>query len=247
MKKRYVLTAMFGVVLALGMALVGCDTGTGDTGTGLTEIYGGGGGGEEEELLEVTHVNGFQGKLSNGSLIEIEVASTTDGNQSFTLYINGVNKGTGTLTVSGGSITAIVSSTDSSLAYSYDGVVTYGGFDISLRPADPTVWVHWGVYYGATMNDFNVFAQNYGRDADQMYRYHPFPNDQGYYYGSPSSPVYDTPENIFNQARLDHPSDAPSPSVLNQAISVLNNHRNTGVGAYVSRGNLIAYYFIRVK
>ncbi|GHV93158.1 hypothetical protein AGMMS50268_36610 [Spirochaetia bacterium] len=95
------------------------------------------------------------------------------------------------------------------------------------------------------MNDFNSHARQYNSDANRMYNNRPNPNDQGYYYGSPSSRRYDTPQNIYSQARRDHPGDAPPISVLNQAISVLNDRKNTGVGAYVSRGNLIAYYFMR--
>jgi hypothetical protein len=213
------------VMLALALTLAGCDD---DSGV--------------EELLEVTHVNGFQGKLYNGSLLEIEVPSTADGNQTFTLYISGMKRGTGTLTLSSGSIVAIVSCTDTSLTYS--GGVRYGGSSISMRPADNTVWVHWGVYYGATMADFNTFAQQHSRNADMMYNNRPDLDDEGYY---PSSSGYDTPRNIYNQACADYPSDAPPISVLNQAIRVLNDHKNTGVGAYVSRGNLIAYYFRRIK
>jgi hypothetical protein len=216
------------MVLALCLVFASCDTGD-DGGT--------------EEILEVTHVTGFQGKLNNGALIEIAVESLTDGNQPFTLYVNGVEEDNGTLTLSGGRITAIVSSTNSSLTYS-EGV-RYGGNSIPLRPADDTVWVHWGAYYGASMADFNDHARQYGSDAGRMYDNRPTPDEQGYYPSYYDS--YDTPQNIYNRARADYPSDAPPISVLNQAIRVLNDHRNTGVGAYVSRGNLIAYYFRRVK
>jgi formylglycine-generating enzyme required for sulfatase activity len=227
-KKRFF--RMLALLLTLGMAVVGCDDGSTDDG--------------EDELLEVTHVNGFQGVLSDGSLIEIEVASTADGNQSFNVYVSGMKTGTGTLTLSGGSIIAIVNCTDSSITYS--GGVRYSGFDIRARPADGKVWVHWGAYYGVTMNNFNNFAQQNGGDADRMYTNRPNPDDQGYYYGYPSSPTYDTVQSIYYQACQDHSSDKPPKSVLNQAIRVLNDHKNTGVGAYVSRGNLIAYYFQRI-
>jgi hypothetical protein len=96
------------------------------------------------------------------------------------------------------------------------------------------------------MSDFNTFASQYGKDANRMYNNRPSPDDQGYYYGSPSNPVYATPENIYHQARQDHHDDAPPASVLNQAIRVLNDHKNTGVGAYPKPGYLIAYYFKRV-
>jgi hypothetical protein len=200
-------------------------------------------GGGEDALLEVTHVNGFQGKLSDGSLIEIEVANTADGDQDFTLYIKGVKKGAGTLTINGGAITAILNCTDSSLTYSRG--VCYRGAVIPLRTADGKVWVHWGVYAGATMADFNNHAWQYNNDAYQMYINRPFPDDQGYYYGSPYAPVYATPKNIYDQARRDYPEDGPDYPVFNQAIRALNNGNSTGVGAYVSRGNLIAYYFLR--
>jgi hypothetical protein len=231
MKKKEFFVAMLAVVLTFGMAVVGCDDG----------------GGGEDELLEVTHVNGFQGILSYyGFLIEIEVASTADGNQSFNLYLIGKKTDTGTLTLSGGSITAIVSSTNGILTYSgAGGGLRYNNSFITVRPADNKVWVHWAVYEGGTMNDFNAFAQQYNEDADLMYTNRPKPYDQGYYYNY--SPYYDTPQNIYNQACQDHPSDAPPISALNQAIRVLNDHNNTGVGAYVSRGNLIAYYFKRVR
>jgi hypothetical protein len=206
---------------------------------------GGNSGGGGDALLEVTHVNGFQGKLSDGSLIEIEVANTADGNQNFTLYVKKVKKGTGTLTINGGSITAILNCTDSSLTYS--GGVCYRGIVIPLRPADGKVWVHWGVYAGATMTDFNNHARQYNGDAYQMYIHRPSPDDQGYYYGSPYAPVYDTPKNIYDQARRDYPEDGPDYPVFNQAIRALNDGNSTGVGAYVSRGNLIAYYFLRVR
>ncbi|GHV93157.1 hypothetical protein AGMMS50268_36600 [Spirochaetia bacterium] len=116
----------FGMALTfiIAMAMTGCNTGNG---------------GGEEELLEVTHVNGFQGVLSDGSLIEIEVPSTTDGNQNFTLYINGVNSGTGTCTLSGGSITTLTCSNPS---LTYSGGVRYSGIVIPIRRADGTVWVH---------------------------------------------------------------------------------------------------------
>jgi hypothetical protein len=226
-------------VLIAGLALVcaGC------IGSYTPDADGGGGGGGNK-LLKVTHVNGFQGRLSNGSLIEIEVASTADGDHSFTLYISGKKRGTGTLTLSGGSITAI-DCTDKSLTYS--GGVCYGGVVIPIRKADDTVWVHWGVYYYTTMAEFNAYARQYNGDADAMYVHRPPLDDEGYYYGNPSYPRYDTPRNIYNQARRDHPEDAPPSSVLNQAIRVLNDHKNTGVGAYVSRGNLIAYYLKRVQ
>ncbi|MDR0663415.1 MAG: hypothetical protein LBF80_04980, partial [Spirochaetaceae bacterium] len=113
--------------------------------------------------------------------------------------------------------------------------------------ADGEVWVHWGVYYDGTMRDYNAFASQQNGDAFRMYNNRPYPDDQGYYYGSPYNPVYGTPQDIYNQACRDFPQDKPPISVLNQAIRVLNDHKNTGVGAYVSRGNLIAYYFIRVK
>jgi hypothetical protein len=233
MKKKRFFTGILAMVLAFGMALVGCEDDSSDDG---------GGGGGEEELLEVIHVTGFQGTLSDGSLIEIEVPSIADGPQSFNVYVSGVKRGDGTLTLSGGSIIAI-NSTSGSLTYS--GGVKYSGFDIRARPADGKVWVHWAVYYGVTMNNFNVFAQQHGGDADRMYNNRPNPDDQGYYYNS--SPYYDTPYNIYYQARQDHLDDKPPISVLNQAIRVLNDHKNTGVGAYVSRGNLIAYYFKRVR
>jgi hypothetical protein len=222
--KRFFRTSA--MLLALGLVFAGCDTG--DT--------GGGG----EELLEVTYVNGFQGKLSNGSLMEIEVPSTADGNQTFTLYISGVKQGTGTLTLSNGSITAITNCTNNSLTYS-EGVC-YGGNAIAMRPADDTVWVHWAVYAGATMTDFNDFAGQYNGDADLIYSHYRDPGvyDEGGY-------SRDTIQSIYSQACADFPSDAPPVSVLNQAIRVLNDHKNTGVGAYVSRGNLIAYYFRRVQ
>jgi hypothetical protein len=221
--------AAFLLAAIFSLSLAGCPTDSGDG----------------DEFLEVTHVNGFQGKLSDGSLMEIEVASTSDGDQTFTLYISGVKKGTGTLTLSSGSITAIVNCTDGSLTYS-EGVC-YGGTQIPIRKADDTGWVHWGVYYYATMADFNDHAKQYNGDADKMYNNRPQPDDQGYYYGTSANPYYDTPQNIYIQARIDHPEDAPPISVLNQAIRVLNDHKNTGVGAYVSRGNLIAYYLRRVK
>jgi hypothetical protein len=97
------------------------------------------------------------------------------------------------------------------------------------------------------MRDYNAFASQQNGDAFRMYNNRPYPDDQGYYYGSPYNPVYGTPQDIYNQACRDFPQDKPPISVLNQAIRVLNDHKNTGVGAYVSRGNLIAYYFIRVK
>jgi hypothetical protein len=198
-------------------------------------------GSSEEKLLEVSHVNGFQGVLSDGSLIEIEVTSADDGDQPFTLYIRGVGSGTGMLTQSGASITAIKNCTNSSLTYS--GGVLYSGVKIPIRKADDTVWVHWGAYYGTTMAEFNGYAHEHDGDADSMYDNRPEPDDQGYYYNSPSVPAsYDTPRNIYNQARKDYREDAPHISVLNQAIRVLNDHKNTGVGAYESRGNLIAYY-----
>jgi hypothetical protein len=225
--------AVLGLMAIFTMA--GCDTGT-----------GGGDGGGGGELLEVTHVTGFQGS-ANGSLLEIEVPSTADGTQTFTLYINGVNRGTGTLTISGGVITAIANCTDGSLSFFGSGVVTYSGTQIALRLADNKVWVHWGAYYGADMTDFNSFAAQHGRDADQMYPSRPSPDNQGYYFGYPSSPSYATPQEIYDTACQDHPQDRPPREVLNQAIMVLNNHRNTGVGAFESRGNLIAYYFRRVQ
>jgi hypothetical protein len=191
-----------------------------------------------ETLLEVIHVKGFQGVLSSGSLMEIEVADVSDGEHSFTLYIGGEKKGTGTLILFGGSIMAIKDCTDTSLTYS-EGV-RYSGIKIPMREADDTVWVHWGVYLYGTMGDFETHANRYGRDADRMYDNRPPPYDEGYY-------SYDTPQNIFDKARRDYPEDAPPFSVLNQAIRVLNDHRNTGVGAYVSRGNLIAYYLKRVR
>jgi hypothetical protein len=168
MKKKRFFVAMLALALTFGMALVGCEDDSSDDG---------GGGGGEEELLEVTHVTGFQGTLSDGSLIEIKVASMTDGDHDFTLYVNGVEIATGTLTLSNGSITAIVSSTNGSITYS--GGVKYDNRAIQLRPADNKVWVHWGAYYGGTMNDFNTFAQQYGRDANLMYMYHPYPSEQG--------------------------------------------------------------------
>ncbi|MDR2588252.1 MAG: hypothetical protein LBC67_02390, partial [Spirochaetales bacterium] len=206
----------------------------------------GSGGGDDEELLKVNHVTGFQGKLTGGSLLEIEVPSTADGTRTFTIYVNGENKGTGTLAISGGVITALTC-TGGSLTFSSNGVVTYSGSQIQLRLADDKVWVHWGAYYGGTMNHFNSFAAQYNRDADMMYAYHPNPNDQGYYFGYPGNPSYENPEIIYGTACVDHPADRPPIGVLNDAIRVLNNHRNTGVGAYVSRGNLIAYYFRRVQ
>jgi hypothetical protein len=235
--KTFFLFGLPAVLLALGLVAAASLT--------LAGCGGDDDGGGDEELLEVTHVNGFQGRLSNGALMEIEVADVSDGDQPFTLYISGTQNGTGTLTLSAGSITAIKSSTNSSLTYS--GGVKYGGNQIPIREADDTVWVHWGAYYGATMGAFNTHAYQYNGDADRMYDHRPPPNDQGYYDGTYDSPVYNTPQNIYFEARIDHPEDAPPISVLNQAIRVLNDHRNTGVGAYVSRGNLIAYYLKRVK
>jgi hypothetical protein len=122
------------VLMALGLVLAGYPTDSGGSGSG------------GEAILEVTHKNGFQGMLADGSLIEIEVADTTDGNRNFTLYVKGVKKGTGTLTINGGSITGITSCTDSSLTYS--GGVCYRGVVIPLRPADGKVWVQLGGLYG---------------------------------------------------------------------------------------------------
>jgi len=172
---------------------------------------------------------------------------TTDGSHSFSLYINGENRGTGTLTLSEGEIIKINSSTNSSLTYF--GGVRYSGNSVSMRVADGKVWVNWAVYPGGTMADFTAFASLHNNDADEMYYYrNTYPiYDQDYYYGSPYNPVYDTPKNIYDAACQDHPGDAPPVSTLNQAIRVLNNHRNTGVGAYenTSAGYLIAYYFRR--
>jgi hypothetical protein len=229
MKTKHFIFGLSALLLTLGLTLGGCDDDSGDV----------------EELLEVTHVNGFQGRLYDGSLIEIEVAYTSDGDHLFALYIGGAKQGDGTLTLSGGSITAIKNCTNSSLTYS--GGVCYGGSKIPIRKADDTVWVHWGAYYYTTMAEFNGYAQEHDRDADRMYDKRPQPDDEGYYHDSPDNPRYDTPQNIYSQARNDHREDAPPISVLNQAIRVLNDHRNTGVGAYVSRGNLIAYYFRRVQ
>jgi hypothetical protein len=218
-------------MLVFGLVLAGC----------------GSGGGDDEELLKVNHVTGFQGKLTNGSLLEIEVPDTADGTRTFTIYVNGEKSGTGELVISGGRITNITSCTNSTLSYTSEGVVTYSGSQIQLRLADDKVWVHWGAYYGGTMNHFNSFAAQNNRDADMMYTSRPSPNDQGYYFGYPGSPSYENPEIIYGTACVDHPQDRPPIGVLNDAIRVLNNHRNTGVGAYVSRGNLIAYYFRRVQ
>jgi hypothetical protein len=53
MKKRLVLTAMFSLMLALGLALVGCDTGNGDDGNGSP-----GGDGNDSMGTATTLVNG---------------------------------------------------------------------------------------------------------------------------------------------------------------------------------------------
>jgi hypothetical protein len=97
MQKNILFVGVLAGLLAFGLLAAGCDNG---------------GGGGETELLEVTHVTGFQGTLSDGSLIEIEVPNTDDGNQSFTVYISGAKNGTGTLTLANGSIIAIVNCTN---------------------------------------------------------------------------------------------------------------------------------------
>jgi hypothetical protein len=236
MKTRQKCGLLFGFAVILiaaifSFSLTGCPTGSDD--------------GNREELIDVTHMTGFQGVLSNGSLIEIEVEDTSDGDQDFTLYISGAENGTGVLTLSSGLIIAIKSSTNSSLTYS--GGVCYDGVQIPMRKADDKVWVHWGVYYNSTMGDFTTYAAQHNGDADWMYSDRPQPNEEGYYYGNPGNPSYGTPYDIYMQARADYPQDAPPISVLNQAITILNDHKNTGVGAYVSHGDLIAYYLRRVQ
>ncbi|MDR2495186.1 MAG: hypothetical protein LBD24_08200 [Spirochaetaceae bacterium] len=225
-QRAFCMTGLLATALVFGTIFVGCDD------SGDSDDSDGG-------IIPVTHVKGFQGNTRNGSLLEIQVPSTANGPQTFTLYINGENSGTGTLTISSGAITALTC-TNSSLMFYEGGVVTYSGDRIELRPADDKVWVHWGVYYDGTMADFNLFASQHNRDADRMYDQRPSPNDQGNY-------DYDTSQNIYERACRDFPDDRPPPEVINQAVSMLNNHRNTGVGAYVSRGNLIAYYFRRVR